>query len=703
MCAPGSTGPITSCTFNMFWDGSDPANGFAGENLNALFIGGGIANDPPVASDDSPSTSEDVGVTVDVAANDTDPDANLDPTTTNTACVGCSTPSDGSLTNNGDGTFDYTPNQDFNGPDAFVYEICDTLGLCDTATVSITVNAVDDPPVANDDSPSTYEGVLVTVDVAANDTDPDGNLDPTTANTACVGCSTPADGSLTNNGDGTFLYTPDVGFNGPDSFVYEICDLTALCDTATVDITVTVTNDPPVASDDSPSTSEDVGVTVDVAFNDTDPDGNLDPTTTNTTCVGCSTPTDGSLTNNGDGTFDYTPNQDFNGPDSFVYEICDTLGLCDTATVSITVNAVDDPPVASNDSPFTSEDVAVLVDVAANDTDPDGDLDPTTANTACVGCSTPADGLLTNNGDGTFLYTPDVGFTGPDSFVYEICDLTALCDTATVDVTVDTAGGGLYYMSFDINTTVPGIGVEVRDEDIVVYDPATGNWAMHFDASDVGITSSDLVAFHIRADGTILMSYSSTITVPGLTAGPAGETVDDTDLFVFTPTTTGDTTAGSFSFYFDGSDVGLDTSGEDIIGVHEFADSSIAITPEATSTWPDPAKTKTSTYSPAPTVPTPPAAGSSTSTAPTSDSPQTSTASRSTTTPTSSSPPRSPSLLQAPPPTTKTSPASPEPTNPHNQRHQHPRTRPLHPRHRPRRRHRRHPPRLTLRASFTHL
>ena len=383
-----------------------------------------VTNDPPVANDDSPSTSEDVGVTIDVAANDTDPDANLDPTTTNTACVGCSTPSDGSLTNNGDGTFDYTPNQDFNGPDAFVYEICDTLGLCDTATVSITVNAVDDPPVANDDSPSTSEEVAVLVDVAFNDTDPDGNLDPASANTACVGCSTPTDGSLTNNGDGTFDYTPDVGFNGPDSFIYEICDLTALCDTATVDITVTVTNDPPVANDDSPSTAEDVGVTVDVAFNDTDPDENLNPMTTNTACVGCSTPADGLLTNNGDGTFDYTPDPDFNGLDSFVYEICDTLGLCDAATVSITVDPVADPPVANGDSPSTSEGVAVLVDVAANDTDPDGDLDPTTANTACVGCSTPADGLVTNNGDGTFLYTPDVGFNGSDSFVYEICDLT---------------------------------------------------------------------------------------------------------------------------------------------------------------------------------------------------------------------------------------------------------------------------------------
>ena len=113
------------------------------------------------------------------------------------------------------------------------------------------------------------------------------------------------------------------------------------------------------------------------------------------------------------------------------------MGLCDTGTVSITVDPVADPPVANGDSPSTSEDVAVVIDVAANDTDPDADLDPTTTNTACVGCSIPADGLLVNNGDGTFLYTPDPDVNGPDSFVYEICDTLGLCDTGTVSITVD--------------------------------------------------------------------------------------------------------------------------------------------------------------------------------------------------------------------------------------------------------------------------
>jgi hypothetical protein len=83
-------------------------------------------------------------------------------------------------------------------------------------------------------------------------------------------------------------------------------------------------------------------VTIDVTANDTDPDGNLDPASANTTCAsgsaGCDDPVNGTLFNNGNGTFDYTPNPNYSGPDSFVYEICDRGGLCDTAAVSITVN-----------------------------------------------------------------------------------------------------------------------------------------------------------------------------------------------------------------------------------------------------------------------------------------------------------------------------------------------------------------------------
>jgi hypothetical protein len=118
----------------------------------------------------------------------------------------------------------------------------------------------------------------------------------------------------------------------------------------------------------------------------------------------------------------------------------------------------------------------------------------------------------------------------------------------------------------------------VRDEDIVGYDAAAATWSIYFDASDVGITVSDLDAFHIRNDGSILLSFSSdSMTIPGLTGGPDGELIDDSDIVLFTPNSVGETTAGVFSFYFDGSDVGLDASREDIDGLFEFQDGSLGI------------------------------------------------------------------------------------------------------------------------------
>ena len=110
-----------------------------------------------------------------------------------------------------------------------------------TQTDYISVSAPNDPPVANNDSANTPEETLVTINVAANDTDPEGNLDPTSANTTCANgstaCAGPANGTLVNNSDGTFDYTPNPSFSGHDSFVYQICDTGPLCDTATVSIT----------------------------------------------------------------------------------------------------------------------------------------------------------------------------------------------------------------------------------------------------------------------------------------------------------------------------------------------------------------------------------------------------------------------------------------------------------------------------------
>jgi len=140
-----------------------------------------------------------------------------------------------------DADLDGVPDLQDNCPNVPNPEQTDT----DNDGVGDACEPVNAPPAANDDSTTTDEDTAKSIDVASNDTDTDGNLDPTTTNTACATCSLPANGLLTDNGFGTFDYMPAANFFGSDSFVYEICDTDSACDTASVDITVDPVNDPP--------------------------------------------------------------------------------------------------------------------------------------------------------------------------------------------------------------------------------------------------------------------------------------------------------------------------------------------------------------------------------------------------------------------------------------------------------------------------
>ena len=324
-------------------------------------------NDPPVAANDTYSTNEDTPLTVaapGVLGNDTDMDG--DPLT----AVLVAAPDHGTLSLNSNGSFTYSPAANYNGPDSFTYRANDGTANSNTATVSITVNPVNDPPVAANDTYSTNEDTPLTVaapGVLGNDTDMDGN--PLTA----VLVAAVSHGTLTLNANGSFTYSPAANYNGPDSFTYRANDGTANSNTATVSITVNPVNDPPVAANDGYSTNEDTPLTVaapGVLGNDTDMDG--DPLT----AVLVAGPDHGTLSLNSNGSFTYSPAANYNGPDSFTYRANDGTANSNTATVSITVNPVNDPPVAANDSYSTNEDTPLTVaapGVLVNDTDVDGD------------------------------------------------------------------------------------------------------------------------------------------------------------------------------------------------------------------------------------------------------------------------------------------------------------------------------------------
>src|SRR5262249_6740267 len=165
-----------------------------------------------------------------------------------------------------------------------------------------------------------------------------------------------------------------------------------------VSISVGAVNNAPIAQNDVAATSEDTPVNGNVLTNDSDVDG--DPLS----AILVSGPSHGSLTLNADGSFTYTPDDDYNGADSFSYKANDGRSETIFGSVSISVAAVNDAPVAQNDAAATSEDAPVSGNVLSNDSDVDGDA------LSAILVSGPAHGNLTLNADGSFTYTPDANY-----------------------------------------------------------------------------------------------------------------------------------------------------------------------------------------------------------------------------------------------------------------------------------------------------
>ncbi len=224
-------------------------------------------NDPPVADNDRYSTDEDTPL-VQAAPGVLDGDADPDSTSTFTADL-VTGPSHGTLRLNADGSFVYTPAANYYGADSFTYRASDGTVYTNTATVTLTVNAVNDAPVAGNDGYSTLEDTtlnLAAPGVLGNDTDVDGTL-------TAVLVTGPSHGTLLLNSDGSFTYTPAANYYGPDAFTYKASDGLLDSNNATVAITVTPVNDAPTISDIADRAIDANSNTGAVAFTIGDADG----------------------------------------------------------------------------------------------------------------------------------------------------------------------------------------------------------------------------------------------------------------------------------------------------------------------------------------------------------------------------------------------------------------------------------------------
>ncbi|WP_434567821.1 tandem-95 repeat protein [Vibrio chagasii] len=380
-------------------------------------------NDVPVSGDLAYSVEEDGSITLSQEqllsqASDVEGDAL---TASNLVVDG-----DATVTANDDGSFTITPDANFNGDIDLTFDINDGTDTL-VATADLTVNPVNDLPQPQDQTFSVGEdGVLnfTDEDLLTGATDIDGD-DLSVEGVTYTG----ADGVLTDNGDGSYSFAPNENFNGDVNFSFDVSDGTDTVQ-ANIDVSVTPENDPPVAGSTSYTVHEDNSITISdeqLLANSSDIEG--DVAVDSVTYSG----TDGVFENNGDGTYTFSPNENFNGEVSLDVVVTDEDGATDATTAGITVLEVNDPPIAGSTSYSVNEDEVITISseqLLANASDIEGEVAIDSVN------YTGSDGIFTDNGDGTFSFAPNANFDGDVSLDVVVTDEDGATATTTASIDV---------------------------------------------------------------------------------------------------------------------------------------------------------------------------------------------------------------------------------------------------------------------------
>lgn len=432
-----------------------------------------IQNRFPTANDDSYTVAEDSTLIVPapgILANDSDPDGDVLRAAPLSAVA-----ANGTLTLHADGSFIYTPNPNYAGTDNFQYIALDGRGASSLfATVRITVTPVNDAPVANNDSYTVAEDTMVTITapgVLMNDSDVDGDL------LSAIIVTNPTHGTVALNTNGGFIYRPNTNYNGLDTFSYRASDGSLTSGIATVTLTVTPVNDPPITgiAGDHYSVLEDQMLTVaapGVLGNDSDVDG--DPLT----AIFVSAPAHGTVTLNSNGSFVYVPSANYFGPDSFVYVANDGQTNSLPAVVDIAVVPVNDPPsfVSGGDQRVSENAPAQTVPNWAST------ISPGPANES----SQMVTFIVTNDNASLFLVQPSIAPNGtltytptPNTFGVANIHVRARDNGGVANGGVDTSGGVIFKIT--VNSPPMVRIVSPADGTVLMY-PAT--FSVVADASD---------------------------------------------------------------------------------------------------------------------------------------------------------------------------------------------------------------------------
>jgi gliding motility-associated-like protein len=431
-------------------------------------------------TDDFATTDEDDRVRFNVTDNDNVFLPQLNTVDLNTTIPGRQTnasTSEGDYSVNNDGEVTFNPTDDFFGSSSLQYSMnYGFFGLTvGTATINVTVNSVNDDPITKDDEEVTFEDTPVTVKVLANDTDIDDGINP-----GSIAITDTEGGTFIPNSSGEVTFTPTPDFFGDAKAKYTVQDFAgATSNKSDIKIRVTSSNDPPVVVDDDAITDEGVSIEIKILANDYDIDGSIEPSS-----VLIENESGGTFVANNKGEVTFTPATGFSIATA-TYTVQDDGGLpSNSATITVTINSVNEPPVAINDIVSMDEDASpLIIDVTGNDTD------DVAINLASVVLTNMVNGTFIANSSGIVTYTPPPNFYGIASAKYTVKDNEgAVSNEATITVTVNArndppsfdpiANQRVLKNSGNKTITITGITAGPLETETLTFKPTSGSPAI---------------------------------------------------------------------------------------------------------------------------------------------------------------------------------------------------------------------------------
>ncbi|HIF5765350.1 TPA: tandem-95 repeat protein, partial [Vibrio parahaemolyticus] len=487
----------------------------------------------------------------------------------------------GTLVDNGDGTWTFTPQIDDDTEVSFTFDIIDDEDLVVSGSANLDILPINDAPNAENDVITTEEDTAVTIDVLVNDSDVEGDA------LSIQSASVPSEQGSVDIVDGKLVFTPAENFNGEATITYIVTD-GDLTDEAKVSVTVTPVNDSPVAVDDTTSIQEDTAVTIDVLTNDTDVDGDK------LSIESASVPKEQGTVEVVDGKLVFTPAENFNGDAEITYTVTDGE-LTDEAKVTVTVNPVNDVPTIKVEAVESITEDAVSTDtVVATLTVRDTD--------------TPEDQLtvsLENNSNGYFVLVGNevkltqAAVNAVNNDELNLKDLTISASVSDgVNPTASDSDSLVVNRVNDAPTVENAIADQVLSEDFATYT---------IDLNDAFKDSDSALNFSVSGNSNVLVSIENGIATISPTADwngsetltftatdPSGESISQTVNFTVAPvadivadkaTVVEDTPTiikvlGNDTFEGDGKVVSLDTNNGPANGtVSVNPDGSVTYTP----------------------------------------------------------------------------------------------------------------------------